>query len=224
MRYQRNYNITTSNKRINLEMITKEIIIDTATKLFMEHGVKTMTINRIVNELRTSKRTIYSHFEDKLTLLSACLDVYNVKICAENEEIIKSSSNVLEAMGHLHQKIVRRSYLINPNFFGDILHYYPGLLNDSYKRYDNYAHKQLVQLADAGIKDGIFQEDMDVEVVGKTVLHLLKLLDDNSKFPVTEFSKERLTFGIMVPYLRGLCTTKGIELLHIQEELFRVSI
>ena len=92
------------------------------------------------------------------------------------------------------------------------------------ERYDNYAHRQLVELADAGIKDGIFQEDMDVEVVGKTVLHLLKLLKDNSKFPVTEFSKERLTFGIMVPYLRGLCTIKGIKLLHIEEELFRVSI
>jgi len=205
-------------------MLTKEIIIETATQLFMEHGVKTVTIDRIVKELRTSKRTIYSHFEDKVSLLTACLDVYNVKICAENDEIIQSSSNVLEAMGHLHQKIVRRSYLINPNFFGDIIHYYPGLLEESYKRYNNYAHRQLVELADAGIKSGIFQEDMDVEVVGKTVLHLLKLLKDNSKFPVTEFSKERLTFGIMVPYLRGLCTIKGIKLLHIEEELFRVSI
>ena len=205
-------------------MITRDLIIETATKLFMKHGVKTITIDRIVKELRTSKRTIYSHFDDKVTLLSACLDVYNTKVRIENEEIIKSSSNVIEAMGHLHQKIVRRSYLINPNFFGDIIHYYPGLLHESYKRNNNYAHQQLVLLADAGIKDGIFQEDMDVEVVGKTVLNLLKLLKDNDQFPVTEFSKERLTFGIMVPYLRGLCTTKGIKLLHVQEELFRVTI
>ena len=65
---------------------------------------------------------------------------------------------------------------------------------------------------------------MDVEVVGKTVLKLLKMLKDNDLFPVSEFSKERLTFGIMVPYLRGLCTDKGIKLLHIQEELFMVQI
>jgi hypothetical protein len=61
-------------------------------------------------------------------------------------------------------------------------------------------------------------------VVGKTVLRLLKLLKDTELFPVTEFSKERLTFGIMVPYLRGLCTDKGIKLLKIQEELFMVQI
>jgi hypothetical protein len=65
---------------------------------------------------------------------------------------------------------------------------------------------------------------MDVEVVGKTVLVMLKLLKNHKLFPVTEFSIERLTFGILVPYLRGLCTPKGISLLEIQEELFRVSI
>ena len=205
-------------------MITKEFIIETATKLFMQNGVKTITIDRIVKELHTSKRTIYSHFNDKVTLLKACLDVYNAKVRTENEEVIKSSYNVIEAMGHLLQKIVRRSHQINPNFFNDIIHYYPGLLSESYQRNGNYAHQQLIDLANAGIKDGIFHKDMDVEVVGKTVLKLLKLLKDDELFPVTEFSKERLTFGILVPYLRGLCTAKGNKLLHIQEELFMVQI
>jgi AcrR family transcriptional regulator len=205
-------------------MITKELIIETAIKLFMEHGVKTITMDRIVKELHTSKRTIYSYFEDKLALLEACLDVYNANVRAENEEVIRSADNVIEAMGRLHQKIVRRSHQINPNFFSDVIHYYPGLLHESYKRNGNYAHQQLIELASAGIKDGIFQKDMDVEVVGKTVLKLLKMLKDNELFPATEFSKERLTFGIMVPYLRGLCTEKGIKLVHIQEELFMVQI
>ena len=205
-------------------MVTKELIIETATKLFTQNGVKAITIDKIVKELHTSKRTLYNHFKDKIDLLRACLDVYNAKVKAENEEIIKSSENVLEAMGYLHQKIVHRSYQVNPNFFSDILHYYPGLLHESYRNSGNFAHQQLVYLAGWGIKDGIFKKDMDVEVVGKTVLAMLKLLKDNNQFPVSEFSKERLTFGILVPYMRGLCTTKGLELLKIQEELFRVSI
>ena len=205
-------------------MITKEIITETATKLFVQHGVKSITIDRIVKELRTSKRTIYLHFEDKTALLKACLYVYNTKVKTENEEIIKSSENVIEAMGHLHQMIVRRSYQVNPNFFNDIIYYYPGLLHQSYKDTKNFAHQQLIELAEWGIEDGIFHEDLDVEVVGKTVLTMLKLLKDNELFPITEFSKERLTFGILVPYLKGLCTSKGIKYLNIQEELFRVAI
>ncbi len=138
--------------------------------------------------------------------------------------IIENSENVIEAMGTLHQRILQRSYHVNPNFFNDVKSYYPGLLHESYRSNGKYAHQQLIFLAQWGIKDGIFLEDMDVEVVGKTVLVMLKLLKNTKLFPVTEFSKERLTFGILVPYLRGMCTSKGIELLKIQEELFRVSI
>lgn len=205
-------------------MISREFIIETATKLFVANGVKTVTMEKIARELHTSKRTIYNHFEDKTDLLKACLAVYHAKVKKENEEIIDTSENAIEAMAHLHKKIVRRSYHVNPNFFSDIIHYYPGLLNESYRDTGNFAHQQLVDLAEWGINDGIFQKDMDVEVVGKTVLALLKLLKDNDQFPVTEFSKERLTFGILLPYMRGLCTSKGIELLEMQEELFRISI
>lgn len=207
-----------------MPLVTKEHILETATKLFVRHGIKAITVDRIVKELHTSKRTIYAHFKDKTDLLRACLDEYNSKVKAENEEIIESAENVIEAMGYLHQKIVYRSHQMNPNFFNDILHYYPGLLNESYEANHNFAHKQMIQLGKWGIEDGIFIEEMDIEVVGKTVLAMLKLLKDTQQFPISEFSKERLTFGILVPYLRGLCTPKGKELVQIQEELFRVSI
>ncbi|MCB9295836.1 MAG: TetR/AcrR family transcriptional regulator [Lewinellaceae bacterium] len=205
-------------------MITREHIIETATQQFIKHGVKTVTLDRLVKELHTSKRTIYTHFKDKTELLEACLAVYHAQVKQENEEIIASAENAIEAMGHLHQKIVGRTYNVNPNFFSDIIHYYPGLLHESYRKTGNFAHQQLVDLAVWGIKDGIFQEDMDVEVVVKTVLSLLKLLKDNDLFPAVEFSKERLTFGILIPYMRGLCTPKGIELLEMEEELFRISV
>lgn len=203
-------------------MITKDHIINTATRLFIENGVKSITLSRIVKELHTSKRTIYNHFADKTELLEGCLAVYHQQVKAENETIIQSADNVLEAMAHLHHRIVQRSHQVNPNFFNDILHYYPGLLNQSYKDTGNFAHQNLIYLAQWGIKDGIFIEDMDIPVVGKTVLALLKLLKDNNQFPVSKYSKERLTFGIMVPYLRGLCTPKGAKLLEVQEALFRV--
>ncbi|MFK7807237.1 MAG: TetR/AcrR family transcriptional regulator [Saprospiraceae bacterium] len=205
-------------------MLTKERIISVANKLFIHQGVKAVTMDKIVKELHTSKRTIYNHFNDKIQLLSACLAVYHAKVKAENEEIIASSENAIEAMGYLHQKIVQRSHQVNPNFFSDILHYYPGLLHKSYRNTGNFAHKQLVELAEWGIRDGLFRDDLDVDVVGRTVLTLLKLLKDNDTFPIEEYSKERLTFGIMVPYLRGLCTTKGMKLLQEQEELYRIII
>ena len=205
-------------------MITKDLIIETATKLFLSNGVKTITMDRIVKELHTSKRTIYTHFKDKTALLRSCLERYHAKVRDENEATIQEASNAIEAMGYLHQHIVRRASQVNPSFFNDIIHYYPGMLGKSYKEMDNFAHQQVVDLAEWGIQDGIFLKELDVEVTVKTVLALLKLLKDNNLFPIKDYSKERLTFGVMVPYMRGVCTSKGLKILEMQEELFRVSI
>ena len=205
-------------------MVTPEIIMSTAMRLFLQHGVKTVTIDRIVKELYTSKRTIYSHFKDKTALLKACLLSYHQRIRQENEEMIRMSQNAIEAFGYLHQAIVKRAGQVNPNFFNDILHYYPGLLHESYRNSGNFAHQQLEQLAHWGMEDGIFLEDLDVPVISKTVLELLKMLKNTDLFPVTKYSKERLTFGILVPYMRGLCTSKGIKLLEKQKELFQVAL
>jgi AcrR family transcriptional regulator len=205
-------------------MITRDLIIKKATELFVEHGVKSITISKIVNELHTSKRTIYNHFEDKPALLKAVLAVYHAKIKAENEAVLDDSENVIEAMGRLLQKIIQRSHQVNPSFFNDILHYYPGLLNESYQETGNFAHQEMIDMARWGKEDGVFVEDLDIEVVGKTVLAMLKMLKDNAMCPVSKYSKERLTFGMLVPYLKGLCTPKGLELVEIQEELFRITI
>ncbi len=203
-------------------MVTKEKIVEVATLLFVENGVKTITIDRIVKHLHTSKRTIYQHFEDKTTLLEACLATYHSKIREENNDIFKPSENALQAMGYMHQRIVYRASQTNPNFFNDIIHYYPGLLQNSYRSMGNFAHVALEELAKWGIKDGLFRANIDIEITSKTVLALLELLKDNNRFPVTQYSKERLTFGIMLPFLRGVCTEEGLAQLEKQEALFKV--
>lgn len=205
-------------------MITRDHIIKTATKLFLRNGVKTVTIDRIVKELHTSKRTVYNHFKDKTSLLTACLATYHAAIKEENDGIIDEAENAIEAMGHLLQHIIKRANVVNPNFFNDILHYYPGLLNQSYRKTGNFAHKNLEYLAQWGVDEGIFKKDIDVDVTSKTVLTMLKMLKDNDLFPIEEYSKERLTFGILIPYMQGLCTENGLEILEMQEELFRVTI
>ena len=205
-------------------MIDKNTIIEVATDLFLKNGVKTVTLDRITRELHTSKRTIYTHFSDKTDLLKSCLNTYHARVRKENEGVIRNSENAIEAMGHLHQHIVNRANVTNPNFFNDIIHYYPGMLGESYHENGNFAHEELVYLANWGIEDGLFVEDLDIEVTMKTVLNLLKLLKDTDQFPLQEFSKTRLTFGIMLPYLRGICTKKGIQILEMQKELFYVTL
>jgi TetR/AcrR family transcriptional regulator, cholesterol catabolism regulator len=205
-------------------MITRELVIKTASDLFLKNSVKTVTLERIAKELHTSKRTIYIHFEDKTALLRACLQLYFAEVRDENQKMIALAKNPIEAIGYINFQILKRATSANPAFFRDIEAYYPGLLRYAYRENGHFAHTNLTFLAEWGIKDEIFVADMDIEITMKTVQALLELTKDTNIFPIGEYSKKRLTFGIMLPYLRGVCTEKGIKILEKQKDLFGISI
>ena len=184
-------------------MVTQEKITETASELFLKHGVKVVTIDRIVSELRTSKRTLYKFFKDKDELLVECIFEYHKRVREENEKIIHDAPNAIAAMGMLHQKILERAYTINPNFYPDIFRFHSNI-EPVLEKAGLYANEEMLHLANWGIEDGIFIEDLDIEVVGTTVLYLLKLFKDQYRFPLDKFSRERLTFGTLVPYMLSL--------------------
>lgn len=201
-------------------MITKDYIIEITTQLYLNNGVKSVTIADISKELSTSKRTIYNHFIDKTDLMQACIEQYLANIRSNNDEIINTSSTAIEAMGMIHQQILKRADYSDTNFYKDILKYYPSVLKDSYERNSKFAFRELLYLSKWGIKDGFFRKDMDPEVTMSTVQTLLKLCNNSKVFPSEQFSKARLTEGIMVAYLRGFCTEKGLAEVEKQKHLY----
>jgi len=53
----------------------KERIIAVATKLFYENDIHSIGVDRISEEARVSKRTLYKHFENKEKLAAHCLEL-----------------------------------------------------------------------------------------------------------------------------------------------------
>lgn len=204
-------------------MITKEHIIEVTTQLYLKRGVKSVTIADISKELSTSKRTIYNHFLDKTDLMQACVEQYLASIRSNNDEIINTSSSAIEAMGMIHQQILKRADYSNANFYREILKYYPSVLKDSYKKNAEFAFRELLYLAKWGVKDGFFRKDLDPEVTMPAVQTLLKLCNNSKIFPSEQFSKARLSEGIMVAYLRGLCTEKGLLEVEKQKHLYLIA-
>lgn len=67
----------------------RQHIVETAFRLFSENGFYATGIDQIIAESKTSKKTLYAHFESKNNLIVAVLDYYKLSFSEElNKEVL----------------------------------------------------------------------------------------------------------------------------------------
>ncbi|ERH41346.1 hypothetical protein N751_17200 [Legionella pneumophila str. Leg01/11] len=95
----------------------REDIIKIATKLFNEHGYHATGVDRIMEEARVSKRTLYHYFRSKEELILACLQYYDSAFRNQFIKHIEKAS--LTAKGKLLALFdVAHDWFMQDNFFG----------------------------------------------------------------------------------------------------------
>ena len=76
----------------------KEKILTTATNMFLDLGFKSVTMDDISNELGISKKTVYTHFKNKITLVEeVCFHLFET-ICSGINNICNKQNNSIEEL------------------------------------------------------------------------------------------------------------------------------
>lgn len=193
-------------------MEPNERIILKALELFKGSGIRLVTMDQIAEEVGMSKRTIYELFKDKDTLVLECLEAMHRQQMEEIQEIISGSSNVIEALYMMGERGEKKRAMINHLFFEDIRKLYPQIWDRMKSRAkagaDSFSFKILTQ----GIKEGIFREDLNVEIVDIFFNAMMEILHKKDIFPENTSDKELLK-NIIVPYYTGISTEKGKQII-----------
>lgn len=91
-------------------------IIETATRLFAEHGFHATGVDIIIKESGVAKRTLYRHFPSKEDLIVAVLKSYNENFC---RQVIEKTENGGEPREKLLQLFdVVNEWFHEKSFFG----------------------------------------------------------------------------------------------------------
>ena len=194
-------------------MGTKERIIAESGALFMKFGIKSMTMDGLAEEMRISKRTIYEHFNDKETLLREVVKTFKKQQSEEAHQILADSESAIEALFKIMRKSIQVMKQMNPLFFHDFRKYHAGIFKDIAEHTDIRDYSVTLNVLQTGVKQGIFREETNIDIVNRTLHELFNLFGPDSSLTRADYDRKDLFDHIIIPYFRGISTEKGVELL-----------
>jgi TetR/AcrR family transcriptional regulator, cholesterol catabolism regulator len=193
-------------------MEPNERVILKSIELFTRSGIRQVTMDQIAEEVGMSKRTIYELFKDKDTLILECLEEMHRKQMIEIQDILASASNVIEALYKLGQHGEKKKAAINYLFFEDIRKSYPQMWDMMKQRAKTGSGSFSSKIINKGIEEGIFRQDINVEIVDIYINSMMETFHKKDIFPDNTTDKDLLK-NIIVPYYLGISTEKGKKLI-----------
>jgi|ERR1700761_642228 len=195
-------------------MSQEERIIIGGEQLFLEAGIKSVTMDDIAKHLGMSKKTIYQFFKDKNELVMALCRRRIQEDEQQMNELISKSANVIEemiAMMKCSEEIFSR---INPITIHDMQKYHP----DAWKIFQDFKADVVVhtleELLNKGIKQGYIRPDIDVRILAIMRVAQVELGFNAKVFPTAEFNTWRVQQQFLEHFNFGICTLKGYKLLN----------
>jgi len=197
----------------------KEKIIETSLQQFLQHGIRNITMQKLVLTLGISTKTMYKYFDDKEELLEECLKIHYKGTDKAIQKLLQGSPNAVVSLCRVYSKSLELDFGTNHLFYHDLNHYYPDLQDKVIKQYSTNAVKILIAIIEQGIAEGSFQPHLQPPVVlqALSVLYTsITRFDTYKKFALNPNDLIDHTINI---YLKGICTDKGLQIVNQLTEL-----
>lgn len=191
---------------------TRSKIIGKAAALFVESGIKGITMDELAEHLGMSKRTIYEHFADKKELVKECVIFIDNKKDELAKDAEKHSKNVIETLLTLHLDNLKMMGSVNRKFADDIKKFYPEIHNYFQEKRERSVYST-VSFLQKGVEEGVVRDDQNVEIYANLIHEEMYLLFDNRSIHLSEFSVKEVYSVMFLCFLRGIATNKGLAVI-----------
>jgi AcrR family transcriptional regulator len=192
-------------------MDTKQRIIEKAADLFFQFGIKNVSMDELASTLGISKRTIYENFKDKEDILMSFILKLRGERDADFQPLLAKDYNVMEVFIKIIE-LQQTTPVCDARFFQDIYKYYPQISRMMHEN-EEKSNAFLRGFLQKGIKQGYIREDLNVNVVAFLVEEATNIYVRASYLEKPPFSFADLFYTMMINFVRGISTEKGIKII-----------
>jgi len=188
-------------------------ILEQTTVLFMQYGIKSLTMDDIARHLGMSKKTLYQSFSDKSDLVSQGIQAHMDLEQEALEQIHLSSDNAIEEMFLISQHVSVHLQSMHPSILFDMEKYYPV----AFAKFNEYKLKIVMSCIARNIEDGIsqklYRDNINIPIVAGLYVGRMDIIFDQKLFPAGKYSPKDVYFEAIRYHIRGIASEKGMEYL-----------
>ena len=199
-------------------MEPKDRILLKAEELFMQFGIRSVSMDDIANNLGMSKKTLYQYFADKDELVEAVVDGHISEIQNDCVGCREEAKDAIHEIFNTMERIMEEFSNMNPMLLYDLekFHY------KAYQRFRDHKNKFLLQVIieniEWGIKDELYRPDVNVDVMSKYRIESMMILFNVSVFSPGKYNLASTSGLIIENFIYGLATIKGHKLIQKYNE------
>ena len=193
----------------------KENILRVATPRMQQVGIRSVSIDDLCKELGISKKTFYVYFPSKDDLVDAMLHAHEAKITKDVQHLVanKTVVQLLVDWTKIARQTEKSSHQTPPILY-DLKKYYPNNFQQHIKRVRRVMQEFMVQFLQKGQTEGIFREEIDIEVAAmlmvSTHFMLVEHADNHELSPQEIRHIGKTSMDIL---LRSIFTPEGLHTL-----------
>ena len=186
-------------------------VLERVRELFYKYGVRSVSMDDICRDVGISKKKLYQLFSSKNELVEKLLDLER-----ENFEIIFDTYNfegvnAIDILLTVSKEVGERFRDVSPSMTFDLKKYYPDIYFKHIDERINFIFKKIQINLEKGINQGVYRDDLSVELVARLYIRRLIDLHNPEFFPADKFSFHTLFEAMFDNFIRGIANPKGIE-------------
>jgi TetR/AcrR family transcriptional regulator, cholesterol catabolism regulator len=194
-------------------MDPKERIRSAAHDLFMQYGIRSVSMDDIANQLGMSKKTLYQYFADKDELVDAVVDYHINHMQTDCIGCHHEAKDAVHEVFIVMERVIEQLSDMNPMVLNDLAKFH----FKSYQRFREHKEKFLARIVadniEWGKKEDLYRPEINTDVMTKFRLESMMLPFNISIFPPVKYKLARLSEEIIQHFVYGLATIKGHKLI-----------
>jgi TetR/AcrR family transcriptional regulator, cholesterol catabolism regulator len=204
-----------------MDSILREIIEKFRDYLYNMNGKAVIKIDEISSKIGIPKEVLLSYVADEAELVEKVLDFERNRF----EEIFKihdfEGVNAIDILLIVSKEMAEKFMDISPSVTFVLKNHFPEIYQAHFIRRRDFIYDKIQINLSKGISQGMYRDDLSIELVARLYLSRLIDLHNPDFFPAEQFSFDTLFNVMFESFIRSIAKPEGLEYYEKKKKNFK---